>query len=493
MNRPVRRLAFVLFLAFAALVVNLSYLQAARSKQLSDHPANRRLLVKEYSIQRGQILAGTLVLADSVATPGQYKYERRYPQKGLYGFMTGYYSLVYGRAGLEASFNSYLIGKEPPEPADFVDELLGRDRKGNTLVLTIDPELQGIAARLLGRQKGAVAAIDPQTGYVLALHSYPGYDPNPLSSQDFGAMRKAWDRLTGDPNRPLLSRATQERYPPGSTFKPIVAAAALEAGLTPSTRFPNPSGGLRLPLTDRVLKNFGGGACPGGGTISLADGLRVSCNTTFAQTALRIGSKKLAAMSERFGLDQATDFDIPLARSCLKADPSGGCLEPVLDRPQTALSGIGQLSVRVTPLQMAIVAATISNGGRVPTPILVKQVQDFGGTVVKEFGPRLSRPIYSSETAKELKQMMINVVRFGTGTNARISGVEVGGKTGTAQTGVEGEFPHTWFISFAPRIAVAVIVENGGDLGNEATGGRVSAPIARALTESWVRRSGGGS
>jgi peptidoglycan glycosyltransferase len=481
-------LAFVLFLAFAALVGNLSYIQIARSNALSDHPANRRLLVKEYAIQRGQIIAGGDIVAESTATPDRLKYLRRYPLKGLFGFLSGYYSVIYGRSQLESSFNDYLSGRKPfAFGPNLVDELLGRDLKGNSIVLTIDPALQRLAADKLGEQKGAVAAIDPTTGHVLALYSYPTYDPNPLSTHDLDGMRKAWERLNGDPNRPLIARATQERYPPGSTFKPVIAAAALESGLTPQTRFPNPAGGFPLPLTNRILKNFGGGACPGGASLTLADGLRVSCNATFAQTALRIGATALVRMAESFGLDRDLGSDIPLVRSCVKS-ATAGCAEPILDKPQTALTGIGQFGVRVSPLQMAIVAATIANGGRVPRPMLVKEVQDFNGAVVKRFSPSLSRPIFSAETAAALKKMMIDVVKFGTGTNARISGVEVGGKTGTAQTGVEGEFPHTWFISFAPRIAVAVIVEHGGDLGNEATGGRVSAPIARALMEYWVHR-----
>ncbi len=176
----------------------------------------------------------------------------------------------------------------------------------------------------------------------------------------------------------------------------------------------------------------------------------------------------------------------------MDADPSGGCLDPLLNRPQTALTGIGQFGVRVTPLQMALVAATVANGGQLPKPYLVSEVQDFSGATLETFKPSLSKPIYSQQTAQWMKELMINVVEHGTGTNARIPGCTVGGKTGTAQTGVPKEFPHTWFISWTPHIAVAVIVEHGGDLGNEATGGKVSAPIARAITEAWERKVDGG-
>jgi len=190
-------------------------------------------------------------------------------------------------------------------------------------------------------------------------------------------------------------------------------------------------------------------------------------------------------MAEKFGFDRPVGFDIPVVQSCVVADPAGGCSDPLLNRPQTALSGIGQFGVRVTPLEMAIVAATVANDGKVPHPFLVKEVQDFAGATLERFSPAPSKAIYSPQTAQWMKELMINVVNNGTGTNAQIPGVVVGGKTGTAQTGVPGEFPHTWFISFTPDIAVAVIVEHGGNLGNDATGGKVSAPIARAIMEAY--------
>lgn len=489
MNRSVRKVALALGVAFVALVAQLSYTQVVASKRFAEHPANRRLLVKEYSIQRGDILAAdNSVLARSVATDDQLKYLRQYPLDRLFAEITGYYSIVFGGAGLERTFNRYLIGREPLQAQSFVDELLGRDRKGHTLVLTIDQQLQRIAAEKLRRQRGAAVAINPETGAVLAMYSNPGYDPNPLSTHDTESIRSIWERYNRDVTRPLISRAYQERYPPGSTFKVVVAAAALEAGISPTETFPNPRA-LKLPLTNRSLPNFGGGACRGGSRISFADGLRVSCNTTFAQIGLKIGAQKLVAMAEKFGLQDAPEFDLAAVASCMRTAPEG-CSAPVLDPPQTALSSIGQFDVRVTPLQMAMVTATVANGGRVVRPFLVKQVQDFTGAVLRTFEPEPSAPIYSQATAETLKAMMVRVVTSGTGRVAQIPGVEVGGKTGTAETGIEGKPPHAWFIAFAPGIAVAVVVENGGDLGDDATGGKVAAPIAKALIEASLAKGG---
>jgi peptidoglycan glycosyltransferase len=357
------------------------------------------------------------------------------------------------------------------------------------VILTLDPVLQKIARSKLGSQRGAVAAIDPATGEVLALYGTPSYDPNALSSHDPAIVRRAWDRLNADPLHPLLSRATQQRYPPGSTFKVLVAAAALEDGIKASDTFLNPRE-LKLPLTTRTLPNFNGRACAGGGRISMADGLRVSCNTTFAQIGMKVGAAKLNAMAEKFGFGAAPKgFDLPAAASCLVAVPGAACGDPTLDAPQTAFSSIGQFNVRVTPLQMAVVAATVANLGRVPQPHVVREIRDFSGQPVKTIDLPPSDPIYSDSTATTLRRLMINVVDRGTGQPAAIKSLagEMGGKTGTAQTGVQGEAPHVWFIAFAPGIAVAVVVENGGILADLATGGRVAGPIARALIEAKLK------
>ena len=493
MNRSVRRVALMLGIAFTALVVQLTYVQVVEAERFAEHPSNRRLLVKEYSIERGPILAGDLVLARSVPTDDNLKYLRQYPEENasLWGHITGYYSIVFGRAGLERTYNDFLIGAGPEDRwENIVDDVLGRSRKGHTLLLTIDPALQALAQKALGKQRGAVAAINPKNGEILALHANPTFDPNPLSSHDLGKVRQSWDKFNASPAKPLLFRATQERYPPGSTFKVVITAAALEDGIAKSKTYSNPRV-LDLPLTDRTLRNFSGGSCAGGGRISMAQGLSVSCNTTFAQIGMELGPKKIDEMTRKFGFGAApVGFDLEASSSCLVAVPGGGCGEATLDKPQTAFSSIGQFSVRVTPLQMAMVAAAAGNGGFLVRPHVVREIQDFTGKPVHTVSTERAGPIFSDKTAETLRDMMIDVVDNGTGKPAAISSLrgEMGGKTGTAQTGVEGENPHVWFIAFAPGIAVAVVVENGGDAGGDATGGRVAGPIARALIEAVQKK-----
>lgn len=488
MNRSIRRVALALGVAFFALLVQLNYDQVFASKRFAEHPSNRRLLVKEYSTQRGDIIAGDETIARSVATDDKLKYLRDYPLAELTSEISGYYSLVYGGAGIERAYNSYLTGNRPARVESVVDQLLGRDRKGNSLLLTLDMELQRVAAAKLGKQRGAVAAIDPESGAVLALYSNPTYNPNTLSSHDTGSIRRSWDFYQNAQDNPLLSRSFQERYPPGSTFKVLVTAAALENGIKPTDTFPNPRA-FPLPLTNRELGNFGGGACRGGsgGRISMAQGLRVSCNTTFAQIGLQIGAAKLVEQAEKLGFQQPAVFDLPATASCIRTAPRG-CGEPDLDAPQTALSSIGQFDVRVTPLQMARVVAAVANGGMLVRPHLVREVQDYTGAILETINPPPVGQAFSAATAAAVKAMMIDVVQNGTGRPVRTPGIEIGGKTGTAETGAEGKAPHSWFVAFAPGIAVAVIVENGGDLGDEATGGRVAGPIAKALIETLSRR-----
>jgi len=487
MNRSIRRIALVIAVAFSALVAQLAWVQVFSAEKLAQNPANRRLLIKEYSIARGSIVAGTVIIAESRPTADNLKYQRFYPQGDLFAQISGYYSILFGRYNAEQSYNDYLIGAGPQDRVSaMVDDLLGRDRKGDSIILTIDPLLQKVAHDALKGQRGAAVALDPSTGEVLAMYANPSYDPNPLSTHDLGALNKAWSSLNANPLKPLISRATQERYPPGSTFKIIVTAAALEDGISPTTTYPNPRA-LKLPQTTISLPNFGGGSCPGGSRISMALALRVSCNTTFAQIGMQLGPKKLAEMATKFGFGKSPEgFDLPAVPSCFVAIPGDGCDDPNINQPQTALSSIGQQNVRATPLQMAIVAATVANMGRVPQPHVVREIQDPTGKLVKRLVLPPSDPIYSDSTAATLRDLMIDVVDRGTGRPAAVPSLrgEMGGKTGTAQTGVPNEPPHVWFIAFAPGIAVAVVVENGGDLADAATGGKVAGPVARALIEA---------
>jgi peptidoglycan glycosyltransferase len=491
MDRQIRRLAVAFLLLFGVLAVNLNYLQVIAASDLANNPANKRLLIQEYNIDRGDILARDrrTVLAESRPTRGQLKYLREYPAGSLYAHITGFYSFVFGRSELEQSYNTYLTGRaDELFPERFVDQILGRDPRGASLVLTIDPVLQRAAQQGLGSRAGAVAAVNPQTGEVLALVANPSYDPSALSSHDGRAIRAAWKQLNADPDKPLVSVASDDFFPPGSTFKIVTAAAALENGQRPSTMYPNPPA-LDLPQTTADLHNFGGDHCLGGASrISLADALMVSCNVTFAQVGLKVGAEKLVEQAHRFGFSETIDFDIPFQEGAI---PDAGAFEQ--DLPAVAQSAIGQRDVAMNVVHLALVAGAIGNGGMMMEPKLVAEIRDPSGRVVRGLEPEVwGRPM-SEGNARTLTQMMQRVVQSGTGTAAQIPGVAVAGKTGTAQQ-AEGQPPHAWFVGFAPAarptIAVAVVVLNGGDLGSEATGGALSAPIAKRVIELALRGGG---
>jgi peptidoglycan glycosyltransferase len=487
MNRQVRRLAVVVLAGFLALFAAPLYWQVLAAPRLNADSRNTRALLKEASIQRGQMYAGDgkTVLADSVATNDPLnRYLRRYPQGDAYGMLTGYYSLTFGTSGLERAFDAYLVGKAPEQfTQNLSDYLTAKAIPGGTLVLTIDPATQKAAQDALGPRKGAVVALDYRTGAVLAMTTFPRFDPNPLASHSPAVVRKAWARLNADPSTPLLNRATQQLYPAGSTFKVITAAAAFDSGMTPDTPRPDEDT-YDVPQTSADIRNFGGEHCPAdkGDQVSIAQAFEVSCNTVFAHLGVDLGRQRLVAEAEKFGLNAPLGFQLPSAVSQLPAD---------LDVPALAQSAIGQRDVRVSPLQMAEIAATVANGGARMRPFVVSRIVAGGAeqNTVKSFGPHQVNQALSGQVADELKQVMALVVSNGTGTAAQIPGLQVFGKTGTAQN-VKGKPPHAWFIGFTSSgdktIAVAVVVENGGNAGSEATGGRVAAPIAKQVMQAYL-------
>jgi penicillin-binding protein A len=487
MDRQIRRLAIALLAMFVLLFVEVNYLQVFAANRLADNPSNQRLLLQEYEVKRGDILARDerTVLATSTPTGGLFKYLRRYPEGPLYGQITGYDSLVFGRNGLENTYNDFLSSRASELlPQNLVDEILGRPKQGAAIVTTIDPKLQRAAAQALGSLAGAVVALNPSTGDILAMVANPRFDPNPLASHNTMVVRQAGDRLLASPDKPLLSRASQELFAPGSTFKLVTASAALENGMTPNTTFPNPPA-LTLPTTTHQLHNFGGEHCLGGASeLTLAQALQVSCNVVFGEIGLRLGAAKLVAQAQRFGFDGNVPFDLPFAEGSI---PQASAFAHAL--PAVAFSAIGQQSVGANPLQMALIASAIANHGVEMAPRLVTQIRDSSGRVVKTILPTVYGQPISASTAAQMTAMMVNVVNAGTGTAAQIQGIQVAGKTGTAQT--VGGKPHAWFVCFAPaqqpRIAVAVVVLNGGNLGSEATGGQVAAPIARAILQAGLQ------
>jgi len=479
MNKQIRRMGLGLVIAFVLLFAQLNYVQFFAAGKIASNRSNPRALIREYSIKRGDIVSlNYQTLATSVATKNRLKYRRTYPMGELFGHITGYYSINYGPSRIESSYNDHLLGDSGVVSIqDIEDRFTDSEEQGNRVRLTIHTALQQAAANALRDERGAVVALDPDSGEVLALWSNPSFNPEPLASHSSKEQKEAWEALEpSSPTGPLVNLATSRGYPPGSTFKVITTAAALESGRwQPDDTFPDPDR-LELPQTDDTLTNFTNRACTGAGSIDLFTALEISCDTTFGLIGLRIPGE-IHETAEGFGFNQEIPFDMRTEVSSYPEIPDDR-------KPERAKAAIGQQNVVATPLQMAMVAAGIANDGKVLRPRLVREVIDPTAGVVEEYEPEVLEEAISTDTANEVTEMMVAAVASGTGTAAQIPGIEVAGKTGTAQT-VEGANPHTWFIAFAPaddpQIAVSVIVEHGGSFGSEATGGAVAAPIARAV------------
>lgn len=478
MNTPLRRVATVMLVMFLALMASATWVQYVQAPSLNADSRNVRTLYREFGNARGPIVVAGAAVAQSVKVDDSFGYQRQYTDGELYSAVTGYYSIVNGSSQLEKAANDQLTGRGDQLFFSRLRDLVtGRKPEGAAVETTILPAAQKAARDGLGDQQGAVVAIEPSTGRILAMVSTPGFDPNALATHSSGDAAKAYQDLLAADGNPLRSNATLEIYPPGSTFKLVTAAAALESGAyDEDSELPAPVR-LDLPQTSATIGNFGGGGC-GGDPITLADALRVSCNTAFAQLGMDLGADALREQAERFGFDSSLTIPVPVVASRFPQDPNA---------PQTAQSAIGQFDVAATPLQMAMVAAAIANDGRLMRPYLVERVRAADLSVVAQTEPELLSTAVSPGTAAQLTDMMIGVVSSGSGTAAKIPGVQVAGKTGTAQTTDEAA-PHAWFTAFAPaqspQVAVAVLVEHGGSAGSEATGGRVAAPIARAVIQA---------
>ncbi|HJV12731.1 MAG TPA: penicillin-binding protein 2 [Propionibacteriaceae bacterium] len=476
MNKPIRRVAFVALMMFALLLANGTYMMIFRQESLAAQPQNRRVRDAEFAQNRGAILAaGKVEMAKTVPSKDRFKYQRVYPDGELYAPITGFYSYDRASSALERSYNAQLAGTDD---ALFVRRLIdmatNKTPKGATVQTTIVPKIQKAATDALGNQKGAVVALDPKTGAVLAMVTSPTFDPNDIASHDFEAAGKAYDRLASDPQHPLTNRGAREIYPPGSTFKLVTAAAALADGKTPNSMVESPDR-LRLPGTRVYLSNSTN--C-GGTKITMTQALEVSCNTAFANLGLEMGASKLREQAQLFGFDRRHLADL------------GGVASQFPDKlneAQLALSSIGQYDVAASPLQMAMVSAAIANDGVLMDPYIVSSVRSADLKPIQTHKATDLSTAMSADNAQDLQQMMLQVVNEGTGRNAQIPGVEVAGKTGTAQSDPKRK-PFAWFTSFAPvdnpAIAVAVIVEDANIARSDIAGGRLAAPIAKSVMEA---------
>jgi len=485
MNRPIRSLAMAVLAIFAILALTAGYQQVIAGPSYRNDLRNQRTIDDRATLSRGDIITfDGVVVARSIEGPGgPGRYVREYPRGEAYAHVVGYSSPLFGDAGIEETRSDDLTSADDGSLRSALQRILGADLRPHQVRLTINDELQTAAIEALDGRNGAVVAIDPQTGAILAMASLPTFDPadllDPLSTA-------AGDALATDPERPLVARATGEVYPPGSTFKVVTAAAALSASIAnPTTLLPDLEE-LLPPGSTTPIRNAGDGTCSGGGQITMEQAIVTSCNTAFASLGMAVGGTALVDAARAFGFDSVPPFELGVVAS--RMPPS----DELDDDPAAlAQNAIGERDVRATPLQMALVAAAIANDGVVMAPYVVAEILDADDETVWSAEPEPWRTAISVEIAADLTEMMHEVVRSGTGTAAAIRGIDVAGKTGTAQ--VTGAAPHVWFIGFIPAdpdtgragIAVAVVVESGS-LGESASGGRVAAPIARLVLEAWV-------
>lgn len=487
MNGPLRRAAIFVVSLFAILAMSATYLQAVAGPGYRDDPRNPRLVQWRTGRERGTIVTrDALVVALSDPDPVDPQvFRRTYPEGKTYSHIVGYTSVLFGTAGLEQVRGEDLVSDRGSTISGVLNAVLGGDPRARGLRLTLDARLQEKAEELLGQQRGAIVAVDPRSGEVLAAVSSPGFDPNGLVGPGAGP---AGNELAEDPAQPLLNRSIEDVYAPGSTFKIITAAAALESGLAgPSTQLDDPVD-LELPGTAATITNSDGRACGSGGSVTLETAFVRSCNTIFGALGMAVGAEDLVETAEAFGYNEAVPFDLEVVPSRMPQAE-----ELVADGAALAQTAIGGRDVRSTPMQMALTSAAVANEGRIMVPFVVGDVFLSDGTVESSTEPIIWRRAVSPATAAVLADLMERVVISGTGTRAAVPGVRVAGKTGTAR--VTGASPHVWFTGFAPvnaapdeaQIAIAVLIESGGDIGESATGGSVAAPIAAALFEEYLR------
>jgi peptidoglycan glycosyltransferase len=484
MTRQIRLVGVGLMVCFSILFVQLNRLTVFQADKLNDNPVNTRAILRDFTQPRGSVTtADGVVIARSVPSDDRFELQREYPEGALFAHITGYFSFTLGSAGVERTYNDELAGRTLDlSLQDLGDLFVDRERTGD-LTLSVRADLQRVAAEQLGEQEGSVVAIDPRTGEILAMVSFPSYDPNLLADHDTDAAAAVATVLDADPDKPRLSRAYQDRFFPGSTYKVVTAAAGLiDGGVTVDAPSYPVTTEYTPPRTTRPLRNFGGTAC--GGTLFPI--LRVSCNTAFAQMGVETGADPMIERAEAFGFNRDVPIDLTApARSNFPTDFER-------NEPALAQSAIGQFEVAATPLQMAMVAGGIANEqGEVMVPHVLRDVRDPDGNVVDTYDPEVWTDAIDPGTASILREAMVGVVESGTATRLAIPGFTVGGKTGTAQLGTDPARSHAWIIGFAgppgeeASIAVAVIIE-GQPGASEQTGGRVAAPIAQAVMAAYL-------
>ncbi len=495
MNKPIRTVSIFCLLLFLALAVNATYLQYYHANALNDRVGNGRVATATFSRQRGAIMVGHTAIAESRKSPDQYKFQRVYHQPFMYAPITGWYTFG-NETGIERADNGFLSGEDDRLFVNrLVDLVNGNATKGGNVVLTIDPAAQKAAfdgLRALGQDvQGAVVAIEPDTGKILAMVSLPTYDPNKLANHDFKKASAYATRMSKLKSQPLLNRAIQTTLAPGSTFKVVTASAAVQTGRYNANTLVPAGPTYRLPQSHNVVHNDVLSGCDSS-KVPLIQALEFSCNTAFAPLAVKVGATAMHRQAEGYGFNQHYLDDLPgQAISRYPADE---------DPPGTALSGFGQDSVTATPLQMAMVTAGIADHGVVMKPYLVDSLQSpTSFETLQSTTPEQLSQATSSSTAGEVTRMMVATVQTGTATPAAIPGIQVAGKTGTAQSGLKNPDgsevpPYAWFIGFAPaqspKVAVAVMLQHVNQPTDEIHGGTLGGPIAKAVMEAVLNPHG---
>ncbi len=484
MNRQLKRVTIVMLLMFMTLFASTSVIQVVQADSLAQNPNNKRALYDSYEVQRGAIVVGGVPIALSVPSNDIYSFQRVYPEGPLWAPVTGFINpILQSSTGIESAMNQVLSGTAGSQFFSRVERVFtGQPPRGSNVALSLDASAQAAAFEALGGLQGAVVAIEPKTGRILAMVSTPGFDPNSLAVHNADEVLSTFAGLEAEPTHPLYNRAIAGNLnPPGSTFKLVVASAALASGAyTPQSLLPNPAA-YQLPQSNDVVRNASGTTCGPEPEVTIADALRLSCNIPFAELAVQLGDDAIREQAELYGFNHS--FETPLVST-----PSS--YPRALDDPQTALTGFGQGQVTATPLQMAMVSAGIANGGLVMSPRMVDAVLGPDLRVQESFDDVEWARALDKRLAEEMTQMMVANVSSGAATGARIDGIEVAGKTGTSENG--GKPYSLWFTGFAPaidpQVAVAVVVENGGGKGTSGSGNAIAAPIAKRVMEAVLNK-----
>jgi peptidoglycan glycosyltransferase len=483
MTKELKRLSILMLIMFLALFCSTSVIQVVQADSLGQNPANKRALYDSFQVQRGSIIASGAAIASSVPSKDVYSWQRVYTDGAMWAPVTGFYNPVLGSAtGIEKALDAQLSGTGGSQFLSRVEQIVsGKPARGSNVVLSLSAPVQKAAYDALGTLQGAVIAIEPKTGRVLAMVTSPSFDPNALAVHDGTAVNKAYDALLNAPTNPLFNRAIGgDLDPPGSTFKLVVASAALASGTyTPQSTLPNLASYV-LPGTSTAIRNDTGSTCGPGAVVTIADALRLSCNIPMAELAVELGAGAIRTEAQKYGFNSS--FALPLVST-----PSRYPRAIDDDPAQTALTGFGQGDVRATALQMAMVSAGIANGGVVMKPRMVDEVIGSDLSVQQTFQNETFGRALNTALDAEMVQMMVADVSNGAASNATIKGVDVAGKTGTAQNGALA--PYTlWFTGFAPaedpQVAVAVVVENGGGENQSGFGNKIAAPIAKKVMEA---------